>query len=119
MNDWPSCFADFVDGADVGMVESRGRLCLPLETGQGLGILGDFLGQELQGDKAVEASVLGLVDDTHPAAAELLDDAVVRNGLADHLRECYGVRPGKSMYGLIARTPRRKFAEIWTSKRNP
>jgi hypothetical protein len=25
------------------------------------------------------------------AAAELLDDAVVRNGLADHSQECYGV----------------------------
>jgi hypothetical protein len=24
----------------------------------------------------------------------------VRDGLADHLRECYGVRSGKSMYGL-------------------
>jgi hypothetical protein len=28
------------------------------------------------------------------------------SGLADHLRECYGVRSGKSMYGLTAsRTP--------------
>ena len=66
-----------------------------------------------------EFSVLGLVDHTHPAAAQLLDDAVVRDGLADHLRECYGVRSGKSMYGLTARTPERKFAEIWTSKGTP
>ena len=29
--------------------------------------------------------VLSLVDDTHPAAAQLLDDAVVRDGLADHM----------------------------------
>ena len=28
--------------------------------------------------------VLGLVDDTHPTAAQLLDDAVVRDILADH-----------------------------------
>jgi hypothetical protein len=27
--------------------------------------------------------ILGIVDHTHPAAAQLLDDAVVRNGLAD------------------------------------
>jgi hypothetical protein len=31
---------------------------------------------------AAQVGVLGLVDDTHPAAAELLDDAV-RDGLAD------------------------------------
>jgi hypothetical protein len=37
--------------------------------------------------------------------AELFDDAVVRDGLADHLRECYGVRSGKSMYGLTAASP--------------
>ncbi|MGA8622830.1 MAG: hypothetical protein WB660_30440 [Candidatus Sulfotelmatobacter sp.] len=28
--------------------------------------------------------VLSLVDNTHPAAAQLLDDAVVRDGLPDH-----------------------------------
>jgi len=41
--------------------------------------------------------VLGLVDDTHPPAAQLLDDAVVRDGLADHAQACYGGRVGKSM----------------------
>ena len=30
----------------------------------------------------MQRSVLGLVNDTHPAAAQLLDDAVVRDGLA-------------------------------------
>jgi signal transduction histidine kinase len=35
-------------------------------------------------DKAPERGVLGLVDHTHPAATELLDNAVVRNDLADH-----------------------------------
>ena len=71
------------------------------------------------GRQSAGFSVLGLIDHTHAAAAELLDDAVVRDGLADHLRECYGVRSGKSMYGLTARMPERKFAEIWTSESNP
>jgi hypothetical protein len=31
-----------------------------------------------------------LLDNTH-AAAELLDNAVVRDGLAEHRRKCYGV----------------------------
>jgi hypothetical protein len=42
------------------------------------------LRQELPGNEAAEFSVLGLVDHTHPAAAELLDNAVVRDGLPDH-----------------------------------
>ena len=83
MNDWPSCFADFVDGADVGMVQRGGGPRLAAKAFQGLRVLGHIVGQELQGDEAAEFSVLGLVDHTHPAAAELLDDAVVRDGLAD------------------------------------
>jgi hypothetical protein len=47
-------------------------------------------------------SVFRLVDNTHSTTAQLFDDAVMRDGLTDHLRECYGVRSGKSMYGLTA-----------------
>ena len=53
MNAWPFCFANFVDGADVGMIQSRRSLRLALKTAQGLGIFGDFIGQEFQGDKTV------------------------------------------------------------------
>ena len=55
------------------------------------------LGQKFQGDKAAEPHILGLVDDTHPATAQLLNDAVVRDGLADHAQACYGGSVGKSM----------------------
>src|SRR5215813_2337198 len=44
----------------------------------------DVLRQELQGDETSKIEVLGLVHHTHPAAAELLDDAVMRDGLPDH-----------------------------------
>jgi hypothetical protein len=37
-----------------------------------------------RGDEAIKAGVLGLIHDTHPAAAEFLNDAIVRDGLADH-----------------------------------
>ena len=80
----PVLLADFVDGADVGMVQGGGCLCFALKTGQGLRVLGNIIGQKLQRDEAAEAWVLGLVDHTHAAAAEFLDDAVVRDGLADH-----------------------------------
>ena len=39
--------------------------------------------------KATEFDVFGFVDDSHTAAAELLDDPVVRDGLTDHL-DCEG-----------------------------
>src|SRR5713226_5366407 len=76
---------DLIDRADIGMVESGGCLRLPLEAGQGLGVFGDVIGQKLQGDKPVQGHVLGLVDHTHPATTQLVEDAVVRDGLADHL----------------------------------
>ena len=60
-------------------------------------ISGHFFGQELERDEAVQPRVLGLVHDSHAAAAELLDDAVVRDCLADHCRESYVGETGKSM----------------------
>src|SRR6266571_3612585 len=49
------------------------------------GGLGPVFMEKPQSHKTVEPSVLGLVDHTHPAVPELLDDAVVRDGLADEL----------------------------------
>ncbi len=80
----PVILPDLVDGADIGMVESRGRLRLSLETGQGLGVLRDRVGQKLQRHKPVQVDVLSLVDHTHAATAKLFNDAVMRDGLADH-----------------------------------
>ena len=57
---------------------------LAQETLQSLAVLSYVFGQELESDEAVQARVFGLVYDTHPAATELLDDAVVRDGLAEH-----------------------------------
>ena len=45
---------------------------------------GRIFRQELQRDSALEPGVLRLVDDTHPPAAELLDDPVMRDDIADH-----------------------------------
>ena len=75
---------DLMNRADIGMIESRGRLRLPLETSQCWGISGDLVRQELQGNKAMQGDVLRLVHHAHAATAQLLDDAVVRDGLADH-----------------------------------
>ena len=88
---------DFVDGADVGMVQSRRRPRFSAEAFQGLRVFSHRVRQELQSDHAAEFEVFGLVDHTHPAAAEFLDDAVVRDGLPEHWRESYGLNRDKSM----------------------
>ena len=46
---------------------------------------GHIVRHELEGDKAIEFDILSLVDDPHPATTELLDDAVVRDGLVNQL----------------------------------
>jgi hypothetical protein len=68
----------------LGVVQGRSRLRLTLEASQSLSVFGNLVGQEFQGDKAMQPHVLGFVDDTH-SAAELLQDAVMRNGLTDKL----------------------------------
>jgi hypothetical protein len=55
-----------------------------------LRILGEVVGQEFQSHEAVEASVLGFVDDSHAAAAEHLNNAVVRDGFADQIEPLGG-----------------------------
>src|SRR5271157_3649167 len=73
-----------VDGADVGMVQRRGGASFAPEALQRLPVVSQIVGKELEGDEAAKTGVLGLIHHTHPAATELLDDAVVRDGCADH-----------------------------------
>src|SRR3954467_7272433 len=40
--------------------------------------------QEFERNESVQSEVFGLIDDTHPSAAQLLHNAVVRNGLPYH-----------------------------------
>ena len=75
---------NFVDGADIRVVQGRRRLGLALKTPQGLGITGNIFRQKLQGHETAQLQVFGLVDNAHAAAAELFNNAVMRDGLADH-----------------------------------
>src|SRR5580698_3691059 len=83
----PVLVVNLVDGADIGMIQCRGSFRFPLKAAERLLIFGYLVGQELEGHKAAELNILGLIDDPHPATTELLDDAVVRNGLANHVGE--------------------------------
>src|ERR1700683_5164353 len=79
-------FANLINRADVWMVQCRGCPGFAPKSLYSMAILGHILGKEFECDKAVEPSVLGLVDYAHPAAADLGYDAVMRNGGADHGR---------------------------------
>jgi hypothetical protein len=71
------------------MVQGGSGACFTAKASQSLQVLGDVLREKRQGNKAAKLSVFGFVNYTHPATAEFLDDAVVRDGLADHWRESY------------------------------
>lgn len=75
--------ADVVNGANVGMILCRCGFGLALEAVEGGGVMRHFRREELQGDKAAQTRVFGLVNDPHPTTAELFQDAIVRDGAAD------------------------------------
>src|SRR5207249_10544737 len=74
------------DGADGGKVQGGCGARLAMETRQSLAVSGDFLGKELQRDKAPELAVLSLIDDAHPTAAQPFSDAIVGYDLCNHER---------------------------------
>ena len=76
--------ADFVDGADVGMVQGGGGAGFAAKALEGLRDRATDRRAEISGRRSGRVGVLGLVDHAHAAAAEFFDDAVVRDGLADH-----------------------------------
>ena len=84
----PVDLVDLVDGGDVGMVDGGRGLSLADEALDPLVVGRDVLRQDLERDLPAELRVLGGVDDAHAAAAELVDDPVVRDSLVDHAAPC-------------------------------
>ena len=87
--------ADFVNGADVRMVQGGSGARLATKALEGRRVLRQFLRQKLQRDEPAELDVFGLVDDAHPATAKLAQDAVVRNGLVRHSAEMLWRKAGQ------------------------
>ncbi len=73
-----------VDAGDVGVGEGGEDPGLALETLQPLGVLGEGVGQDLEGHVASQLGVLGPPDLAHAPLAQLRRHLVVRNRLADH-----------------------------------
>ena len=93
---------DFVNGADVGVVEGGGGLGFAREARADFGIGDQMRGQKFQGHGAVQARVFGFVDDAHAAAAELGEDAVgaelLSGGDLARLVEGFG---GEGLHGAL------------------
>src|SRR5947207_216103 len=77
-------FADIVQRADIWVVERGSSLGFTTKTDERLRIIGEFVRQKFKRDKTAETSVFGFVHHAHTAAAQLLNDAIVRNGLNVH-----------------------------------
>src|SRR5580698_2474070 len=99
----PVVFIDLVNRADVWMIQRRGGLRLSLKPAQGLRIFGYIVRKELQCHEAFQLRILGLVDNTHPSSAELLQYPVVGNRLADHAE---GVTQRSYLMGAL------RFAQV-------
>ena len=87
MNSEPPSFVKVVDVDDVLVLQRRDRQRLALEANRELRVLRDRGLERLDGDRAVEALLDGLVDDGHAARADLLDDAAVADAI-DHPAHC-------------------------------
>ena len=75
---------DRVNSANVGMVQRRSGARLKQKAVECILIPGKLRRQKLQRHPPSQIKVLCLVNNSHPAAAKLAGDAVMRDGLADH-----------------------------------
>jgi len=91
-----SLLTDVVNRANVWMIKGGRSASLPAKAFEGLWVLGEVIGKELQSNEAAELRILGFVDNTHSAATELFEDAVVRDGLPD---KRVGIRHSAAILG--------------------
>jgi hypothetical protein len=54
----------------LGWLRAEAACASRLKTSECLRVTGNFLGQELEGDKAMQLYILSFIDHTHPAAAQ-------------------------------------------------
>jgi hypothetical protein len=69
--------ANFVNGADVGMIQRGCGAGFAAKTFECLRVVGHVARQKFQRDESAEVGVLSLVDNAHSPAAKFLDDAVM------------------------------------------
>lgn len=78
-----NALANFVDRANVRVIERRRRARRAPQTLQQLRVARRFRGEEFQRDVASQIQILSFVHHSHPAAAQLFQDAVMGNCVPD------------------------------------
>ena len=76
-------FANFVDSANVRVIQCRCNASLTPEAFESLMVFRKVIGKKFQGNETAKFGVLSLVHHTHPATAELFEYAVVRDCLTN------------------------------------
>ncbi len=76
----------FVDGAEVRMIEARGGAGLDQKALLGRLGCGKMLRQKFQRDGSAELQIFRLVDHSHGATSEALENSIVADRAADHHR---------------------------------
>ena len=76
--------SDIVNRADVRMIEGRGGAGLALEPFDSCGFLDSSSERNFNATVTPQPRVFGQVDNAHATLAQLIQDAIVRDGLADH-----------------------------------
>ena len=71
------------------MIQGRSRIGFLIKTTETIAMLGEFLGQQLEGDFPAQLGVLRQIDFTHAARAELFEDAITGNGFQFHRDPVY------------------------------
>src|SRR5438552_4004194 len=97
----PIRFINFMNSADVGMVQGRRSTCLALKSLQCLVIARQLWWKKLQSYISAQAEILGAVDHSHATASQSLLNAVMGNDGAYHLR------PSVAMLGCPFRASQR------------
>jgi hypothetical protein len=107
------CVANFVDRADVRMIQRRRGASFAKESLSRRTVGGVAL-DEFEGHFPTEDEIFGEVDLTHSSRAESLEQLIVRNGLADHMAcgtlatvGLYSARRVRSVRSFDALRPKR------------
>jgi len=76
-------FGDFVDGANVGVIEGGGGARLQPKTLESSAVPCQVWREKLESHMTPEAQVFRFIYDTHASAAEFFDDAVMGDGFPE------------------------------------
>ena len=77
-------FINFINRADIGMVESGRRTSLATEAFQALRIVRYIFRQEFQSNETAQARVFRLIHHAHSTATKLFNNSIMSDRLADH-----------------------------------